>query len=98
MAPKLGGDPVDENFLHMNALYQEALSIVPSERGEIMREISHLHADNVWTIATGFWQRPFIKSNRLGNAPDVISRNGQIQIASWQHATLFEKYPPGEAP
>ncbi len=96
--PNWEADPVDDAFLEMNELYQQALQVVPAERGEIVREISRLHADNVWYISTGFWRRPFIKSGRLGNAPDVISRNGQVQISSWQHATLFEKYAPGEGP
>ena len=96
--PNWEEDPVDENFLRMNELYQQAVGMAPADRGEIVAEIQQLHADNVWYVATGFWRRPFIKSNRLGNAPDVISRNGQVQVSSWQHATLFEKYPPGEAP
>lgn len=91
-------DPVDDNFLRMNELYQEALALPPTERGDIMTEISELHADNVWYVSTGFWRRPFIKNNRIGNAPDIISRNGQVQVSSWHHAQLFEKYPPGEAP
>ena len=89
-------DPVDDNYLLMNDLYQQALALPPTERGDLMTEISFLHADNVWYVSTGLWRRPFIKSNRLGNAPDTISRNGQVQISAWNHALLFEKYAPGE--
>jgi hypothetical protein len=77
----------------------QAVTLQPEERGPVLTEVSHLHADNVWTIATGFWSRPLIKSNRLGNAPDYISRNGQVNdMPPWQPYLLFEKYAPGEAP
>lgn len=89
-------DPISDDFLRMSELMNQARMLPAEERVPVMTEASHLHADNVWTVATGFWRRPFIKSNRLGNAPDVISRNNQVQISSWQHATLYEKYPPGE--
>ena len=91
-------DPVDDAFVQMNELYQEALALAPTERGDLMAQISELHADNVWYVSTGFWRRPFIKNNRIGNAADTISRNGQVQISSWNHALLYEKYAPGEGP
>ena len=91
-------DPVSDEFLRVAELMSQATTLTADERGPALTEVSHLHADNVWTVATGFWRRPFIKSNRLGNAPDVISRNAQVGIASWQHATLFERYAPGEGP
>lgn len=92
-------DPVDDAFVQMNDLYQQALGIIPAERGDIAREISRLHADNVWVVATGFWRRPFVKSGRLGNTPDVMSRNGQVNdMPPWQPMLLFEKYLPGEGP
>ena len=64
-----------------------------------MTEVSHLHADNVWIVGTGYFTRPLIKSNRLGNAPEKISRNSQVNDQPpWQAMLLFEKYAPGEGP
>ena len=92
-------DPVDEAYVLMNELYQQALGVIPAERSEVVTEISRLHADNVWVVSTGFWRRPFIKSGRLGNTPDVMSRNGQVNdMPPWQPMLLFEKYAPGEGP
>jgi peptide/nickel transport system substrate-binding protein len=92
-------DPVSEEFLRMAELMNDARTLPAEERGPLLTEASHLHADNAWTIATGYWQRPLIKSNRLGNTPDVMSRNGQVNdMPPWQPYLLFEKYGPGEAP
>ena len=90
-------DPVDENFVRNVDLMRTALTASSEERNELMFEVSNLHADNVWYISTGYWQRPFIKNNRLGNMADRISRNGQLQDASAYHMeTAYAKYAPGE--
>ncbi len=91
-------DPVDENFLRTIDLIAEAQTVPAEARIPLLTEVSHLHADNVWIVATGFWQRPFIKNNRIGNAPDQFSRNSLTQVSGWNHALLFAKYEPGEGP
>lgn len=90
-------DPESEEFLRYAQLMTDALTVVDEERAAMLTEASSLLSDNVWFVATGFWTRPFIKSNRLGNAPDYISRNGQVHSeAPFQPPTLFELYAPGE--
>lgn len=90
-------DPVDEAFLRMGELVRNATAIPFEERVVTLTEASHLHADNVWFINTGYFTRPLIKNNRLGNAPDKISRNRQVNdMPPWQPMLLFEKYAPGE--
>ena len=90
-------DPVDDHFLRNVELMRGALTASDAERNDLMYEVSTLHADNVWYISTGYWQRPFIKNRRLGNMADRISRNGQLQDASaYQLETAFAKYEPGE--
>ena len=90
-------DPVSDDFLRMNELMASALTIPYEERVEALTEASHLHADNVWLINTGFFVRPFIKNDRLGNTPDKITRNGQnTDQPPWQSETLFARYEPGE--
>lgn len=90
-------DPVNDDFVRMTEIMQNATGMPFEERVEAMTEASHLHADNVWVIGTGYFTRPLIKSNRLGNAPDKISRNSQVNDQPpWQAMLMFEKYAPGE--
>ena len=90
-------EPVSDDFVRMAELMSSATSVPFEERVDALTEASHLHADNVWIINTGFFTRPFIKSNRLGNAPDEITRNSQINDQPpWQSETLYQKYEPGE--
>ena len=91
-------DPVNDDFLRVAELMSSATMIPFVERVEALTEASHLHADNVWIINTGSFTRPLIKSNRLGNAPDKITRNSQVNDQPpWQSETLYAKYAPGEA-
>lgn len=92
-------DPINDDFLRLNELMNSALTVPFEERVGALTEASAIHADNVWIINTGFFVRPLIKSNRLGNTPDKITRNPQVNDQPpWQSETLFEKYKPGEAP
>jgi peptide/nickel transport system substrate-binding protein len=92
-------DPVDEDFVLYSELFTAAPGLPEDERNAVLTQASGLLADNVWFVATGFWQRPLIKSNRLGNTPDYMSRNSQVNdMAPWMPYLLFEKYLPGEAP
>lgn len=97
--PNWEEDPVSDDFLRVAELMSGATGIPFEERVSALTEASHLHADNVWIINTGFFTRPFIKSGRLGNTPDKISRNSQVNDQPpWQSETLFGKYAPGEGP
>ncbi|NJN82777.1 MAG: hypothetical protein HC802_11220 [Caldilineaceae bacterium] len=92
-------DPVSPEFVRMAELTSDVTSMPYEERVEALTEASHLLADNVWLINTGFFARPFIKSGRLGNAPDQITRNAQnASNPPFQPETLYEKYLPGEGP
>lgn len=91
--------PVDEEFIRMGELMGGATTKPFEERVVDMREASRLHADNVWIIHLGYFQRPFIHNNRLGNAPAQITRSDQVNDQpAWQAMLLFEQYAPGEAP
>lgn len=92
-------DPISEDFVRYGELVEGAVTAPAEERSAMLLEASGMLADNVWFVETGFWTRPFIKSNRLGNAPDYFSRNSQVNdMPPWQPMLLFEKYAPGEAP
>jgi hypothetical protein len=69
------------------------------ERNLALTQVSRMMADNVWNIHLGFYRRPFIKSNRLGNMTDVIARDSQVTaFPPFQLYQVFERYPAGEAP
>lgn len=97
--PNWSEDPVDEGFVRYSEALSLATGVANEERTQLLSEASGLLSDHVWFVATGFWQRPFVKSNRLGNTPDYMSRNSQVNdMAPWMPMLLFEKYAPGEAP
>ncbi len=97
--PNWQADPVSDDFLRMAELMESATALDFDERVTALTEASHLHADNVWIILTGYFERPFVKSERLGNTPDKITRNSQVNDQPpWQAMLLFEKYPPGQRP
>ena len=92
-------DSVSEDFLTVNRALNDATKLPFEARTETLTEASRLMADNVWNVHIGFYRRPFIVSNRLGNAPRQIARNSQVNdMPPFQPYQLFERYKPGEAP
>ena len=84
--------PVDQEFVRMGELMGGATGKPYEERQRDMTEASRLHADNVWIIHLGYFQRPFVHSNRLGNAPEKITRSDQVNDQpAWQAMMLFDK-------
>ena len=91
--------PVDEDFVHYGELMNSATGLPTEERTAAMAEASNLMADNVWILHIGYFNRPFVHSNRLGNAPDAITRSDQVNDQpAWQAELLYELYPANEAP
>jgi len=89
--------PVDAEFERMGELMGSATQVPYEERVEQMREVSQLHADNLWIIHLGYFQRPFVHSTRLGNVPPMLTRSDQVNDQpAWQAMLLFEKDPPSE--
>lgn len=83
---------VDENFTRFGELMNSATTKPFDERLPDMQEASRLMADNVWIIHLGYFERPFIHSNRLGNAPEKITRSDQVNDQpAWQAMLLFDK-------
>ena len=84
--------PVDEEFVRMGELMGAATSKPYEERVADMTEASRLHADNVWILHLGYFDRPFVHSTRLGNAPEAITRSDQVNDQpAWQAMLLFDK-------
>ena len=84
-------DPVDEEFVRFGELMNGATTKPFEERRADMQEASRLMADNVWIVHLGYFQRPFIHNNRLGNAPDKLTRSDQVNDQpAWQAMLLFD--------
>ena len=88
---------VDVEFERMGELMGTATQVPFEERAEQMREVSRLHADNLWIIHLGYFERPFVHSTRLGNVPSMLTRSDQVNDQpAWQAMMLYEKASPGE--
>ena len=85
-------DPVDENFVTFGKLMNGATTKPFEERKVDMQEASRLMADNVWIVHLGYFERPFIHNNRLGNAPEKLTRSDAVNDQpAWQAMLLFDK-------
>ena len=83
---------VDAEFTRYGELMNGATSKPFEERRADMQEASRLMADNVWILHLGYFQRPFIHNNRLGNAPEKITRSDQVNDQpAWQAMMLYDK-------
>ncbi len=83
---------VDENFTHFGELMNGATTKPFEQRQKDMQEASRLMADNAWIVHLGYFERPFIHNNRLGNAPEKITRSDQVNDQpAWQAMLLFDK-------
>lgn len=90
--PNWKDDPESQAFLSMGALMRGATGVDYEQRVKDLTQASRLFADNAWIIHLGYFQRPFLKSTRLGNAPDRITRNDQVNdMPAWGAEQLFAR-------
>lgn len=83
--------PVDEAFGTYVDLMLNATTKPYEQRQADMQMASNLMADNAWIVHLGYFQRPFVYNNRLGNAPDIITRSDQVNDQpAWQAMMLFD--------
>jgi len=66
--------PFSPKFEAYSELLLEAPSLRFDERVAAIKEAGRIMADNVFGIYIGDYERPFIKSNRIGNLPDRYAR------------------------
>ncbi|MXU64400.1 ABC transporter substrate-binding protein [Oceanomicrobium pacificus] len=89
--PKASSDPVDPQFVTFGELMNGATTKPFEERKVDMQEASRLMADNAWIVHLGYFERPFIHNNRLGNAPKRLTRSDQVNDQpAWQAMMLFD--------
>lgn len=82
---------VDENWTRFGALMNGATTKPFEARLPDMQEASRLMADNAWIVHLGYFQRPFVHNNRLGNAPDKLTRSDAVNDQpAWQAMMLFD--------
>lgn len=89
--PMATSDPVDDNFVRFGELMNAATTQPFDVRLPNMQEASRLMADNAWIVHLGYFQRPFVHNNRLGNAPEKLTRSDQVNDQpAWQAMLLFD--------
>jgi peptide/nickel transport system substrate-binding protein len=98
--PKAYDAPFSREYVEFTKLLQKAKNIPYDERVTALKEANEILAENVFVIHIGFYKRPNIVSNRLGNAPKVVARIDEFGSAGpeWMYFQIYEKYKPGEKP
>jgi peptide/nickel transport system substrate-binding protein len=98
--PKAYQSPFSPEYEEFIELLQKAKNIPYDERVATLKKANKIMAENVFVIHIGFYKRPNIVSNRLGNAPKVVGRIDEFGSAGpeWMYYQIFEKYKPGEKP
>jgi peptide/nickel transport system substrate-binding protein len=98
--PKAYDAPFSREYVEFTKLLQKAKNIPYDERVAALKAANEILAENVFVIHIGFYKRPNIVSNRLGNAPKVVARIDEFGSAGpeWMYFQIYEKYKPGEKP
>ena len=80
-----------------NDILKTASTLPYEERVAAMSEVNDWLSDELWFVHIGFYHRPFIVSNRVGNATRVYTRNMQLgDMPAHAPEQLYEKYAPRE--
>ena len=88
--------PLSREYARFVELLNKAKSLPFEERVAAMKEANKILAENVFVIHVGYYERPNVVSNRLGNAPLVVARIDEFGSCGpeWMWEQMFEKYPP----
>ena len=89
-----------KEYTEFAELLQKALGLPYEARVAAVKKANKLMAENVFGIHIGWYKRPNISSNRLGNAPEVVTRADEFGSAGpeWMYYQIYEKYKAGEKP
>ena len=86
-------DPIDETFLEATDVLLTATAMPYEERVRRMKEVAEFFADNVWAVHIGYYRRPFIQSNSLGNTTTEHARTGATtDMPPFKAYQLFREY------
>jgi hypothetical protein len=69
-----------------------ARSLPYEERVETVKEANRILAENVFVVHTGYYSRPYVVSDRIGNVPDGYVRTSEFG-SSMPHLRFVQSYP-----
>jgi peptide/nickel transport system substrate-binding protein len=86
-----------EKWVEANDILKTATTLPYEERVAAMSEVNDWMSDELWFLHIGYYHRPFIVSNRVGNATRVYTRNSQLaDMPAHVPEQLYQKYEPKE--
>jgi len=68
-------DSFDKAYAQFAEILMKARGLPYEERVALMKKANNLMAENVFNVHVGYYMRPFIVSNRIGNAAKSIARS-----------------------
>lgn len=68
-------DSFDEAYAQFAEILMKARGLPYQERVVLMKKANNLMAENVFGVHLGYYMRPFIVSNRIGNAAKSVARS-----------------------
>jgi len=80
--------PFSPTYKQYSELMFKAKSLPYEERIKAVKKANRLQAENVFAIHIGFYRRPFIYSNKLGNVPKELVRITEFGAESPPQRTL----------
>ncbi len=92
--------PFSKEYAEFSDLLMKAVDLPYEGRVKAVKKANKIMAENVFGIHIGWYKRPNIVSNRLGNAPKVVARIDEFGSAGpeFMYYQIYEKYKPGEKP
>jgi len=90
--------PFSEEYEKFIELMIGAKSLPFEERVEALKEANKIMAENVFSINVGYYKRPNITSNRIGNLPHIATRIDEFgcDAPPFMYYQIYEKYEGGE--
>jgi peptide/nickel transport system substrate-binding protein len=86
--------PFSKEYAEFSDLLKKAITLPYDGRVAAVTKANKIMAENVFGIHIGWYKRPNIVSNRLGNAPKVVSRVDEFGSAGpeFMYYQIYEKY------
>jgi len=89
-------EPFSETYAEYSEILMNARTLPYEERLEAVKKANEIQAENVFGIHIGFYKRPFIYQNKLGNVPEELVRITEFGAESPPQRTLQLYFKYGE--
>jgi len=88
--------PFSSEYGRFVELMQGAKALPFEQRVAAVKSANKIMAENVFAVHIGFYQRPNISSNRIGNLPHQVTRIDEFgsDAPPFMYFQTYEKYPP----